>query len=124
MDAFFSVGHIALWLLVVGLFFPRLALFFAWLGNGSSYPNSDMPSLLSLVLWAWVTRFLMAYYIFYDQGARNVWFWAYLLSGLWLAYRKSKYSYLKRSLKWKAFYNRARTFRGCKTTPFEDVFEL
>jgi hypothetical protein len=81
MDILFATGHIALWLLLVGLFFPRLALFVAWLGTGT-YPPNTLPDLLNFVLWLFFPRFLMAYYIYVDMGTNNVWFWAYLVTGV------------------------------------------
>jgi len=112
-----------MWLIVGGLFFPRLALFFAAVGNGT-YPASDMPGVLSFVLWAAIPRLLMAYYIFFDQGAHNIWFWAYLLSGLWTLYGKTQYTHFKRANQWKAYFRQTRAFKSCGNAPFEDVFEL
>jgi hypothetical protein len=79
-NAFLSTGHIALWLLVAGLFLPRLALFVAWLGTG--YPANTLPDLLNFALWLFFPRFLMAFYIYTDMGANNVWFWAYIVTGI------------------------------------------
>lgn len=76
-----TTGHIALWLLLLGLFFPRLALFCAWLGNGT-YPANNLPDLLNFVCWLFVPRFLMAYYIYTDIGTSNIWFWAYIVTGI------------------------------------------
>ena len=71
----------ALWLLVVGLFFPRLGLFVAWLVTGA-YPANPLPDLANIVLWLFFPRFLIAYYIYLDIGYSNVWFWAYLITGI------------------------------------------
>jgi hypothetical protein len=76
-----ATGHIALWLLISGLLFPRLALFVAWLGTGT-YPPNALPDLLNFVLWLFVPRFLMAFYIYTDIGVSNLWFWAYILTGI------------------------------------------
>ena len=76
-----ETGHIALWLLITGLFFPRLALFVAWLGTGT-YPPNTLPDLLNFVSWLFFPRFLMAYYIYTDVGVNNLWFWAYLVTGV------------------------------------------
>jgi hypothetical protein len=81
MDTLFATGHIALWLLIVGLFFPRLALFIAWLTTGD-YPPNTLPDLINFVCWLFLPRFLMAYYIYTDMGANNLWFWAYLALGI------------------------------------------
>jgi hypothetical protein len=81
MDTLFATGHIALWLLIAGLFFPRLALLFAWFGTGT-YPANPLPELLNFVSWLFFPRFLMAYYIFLDMGTNNLWFWAYLILGV------------------------------------------
>jgi hypothetical protein len=82
MDAntFLATGHIALWLLLAGLFLPRLALFIAWLGSG--YPANTLPDLLNFALWLFFPRFLMAFYIYTDIGANNIWFWAYIATGI------------------------------------------
>ena len=76
-----ATGHIALWVLVLGLFFPRLALFIAWLEPGA-YPPNALPDLVNFVFWLCFPRFLMAYYIFTDIGTHNIWFWAYLILGV------------------------------------------
>jgi hypothetical protein len=80
-SALLATGHIALWLLLLGLFFPRLALFIAWLETGT-YPPNPLPDLVNFVLWLFVPRFLMAYYIYIDIGTANVWFWAYIVLGI------------------------------------------
>jgi hypothetical protein len=80
MNTFLSTGHIALWLLLLGLLLPRLALFLAWLGTG--YPANTLPDLLNFVLWLFFPRFLMAFYIYTDMGLNNVWFWAYIATGI------------------------------------------
>jgi hypothetical protein len=79
--ALLATGHIALWLLVAGLFFPRLSLFIAWLGTGT-YPPNTLAPLLNLVLWLFFPRFLMAFYIYTDIGMNNLWFWAYIVTGI------------------------------------------
>ena len=81
MDSLFATGHIALWLLIAGLFFPRLALLVAWLGTGT-YPPNTLPDLLNFVSWLFFPRFLMAYYIYTDMGPDNLWFWAYIALGI------------------------------------------
>lgn len=81
MDTLLATGHIALWLLIAGLFFPRLALLVAWLGTGT-YPPNTLPDLLNFVSWLFFPRFLMAYYIYVDMGTNNVWFWAYIVLGV------------------------------------------
>ena len=76
-----ATGHIALWVLVLGLFFPRFTLFLACLGNGA-YPPNPLPALLNFVAWLFIPRFLMAYYIYIDIGPNNLWFLAYLILGI------------------------------------------
>ena len=44
-------GHIALWVLVIGLFFPRLSLFAAWISTGA-YPSNDVPWVVNFFLLA------------------------------------------------------------------------
>ena len=74
-------GHIDLWLLLVGLVFPRLALFVAWLFIGDYPPNSlSMP--VNVLSWIFFPRFLMAYYIYVNVGPNNLWFWAYIILGI------------------------------------------
>jgi hypothetical protein len=81
MDTLLATGHIAFWLLLAGLFFPRVALFIAWLGSGT-YPANNLSDLFNFGLWLFFPRFLMAYYIFLDIGTNNLWFWAYLVTGV------------------------------------------
>jgi hypothetical protein len=81
MNPLLATGHIASWLLVIGLFFPRLGLFIAWLSPGF-YPPNPLPDLANFALWLLVPRFLMAYYIYIDMGPNNFWFWAYLILGI------------------------------------------
>ena len=50
MDPLFATGHIALWLLIAGLFFPRLALLFAWLGTGTYGLTPEVGQIRSVVL--------------------------------------------------------------------------
>jgi hypothetical protein len=80
-NAFLSTGHIALWILALGLFLPRLTLFLAWLGMGV-YPANALPDLLNFAMWLLFPRFLMAFYIYTDMGPNNVWFWAYIATGI------------------------------------------
>jgi hypothetical protein len=81
MDPLFITGHIALWLLIAGLFFPRLALLFASLGTGT-YPPNPLPDVVNFLSWLVFPRFLMAYYIYLDMGSQNFWFWAYIVVGI------------------------------------------
>jgi len=92
MDPLFATGHIALWLLIAGLFFPRLALLFAWLGTGT-YPLNPMPDLVNFVSWLFFPRFLMAYYISLDIGTNNLWFWAYIFLGIIGFFGETGYGY-------------------------------
>ena len=80
-DFILATGHIALWLLLLGLFFPRLALFIAWLEPGA-YPPNPLPDLVNFGAWLFLPRFLMAYYIYADIGPNNIWFWAYVVLGI------------------------------------------
>ena len=79
-NAFLSTGHIALWILLAGLFLPRLTLFLAMLMN--QYPVNALPDLLNFVFWLIFPRFLMAFYIYTDIGVNNIWFWAYIATGI------------------------------------------
>jgi hypothetical protein len=81
MNPLFATGHLAFWLLVGGLFFPRLALFIAWLVAGA-YPPNPLPDLVNFAAWLFLPRFLMAYYIYTDIGPNNLWFWAYIALGI------------------------------------------
>ncbi len=81
MNTFLATGHIATWLLLVGLLFPRAALFMAWLGFGA-YPANNLSDLVNFGLWLFLPRFLMAYYVFLDVGTNNIWFWAYVVTGV------------------------------------------
>jgi hypothetical protein len=79
-DPLLATGPIALWILVAGLFFPRLTLFVAWLASG--YPPNPLPVLADFFLWLILPRFLMAFYIYTDMGMNNLWFWAYIITGI------------------------------------------
>jgi hypothetical protein len=79
-NAFLSTGHIALWFLLLGLILPRLTIFIAWLETG--IPVNPMPDLANFVLWLLFPRFLIAFYIYTDQGMNNIWFWAYIILGI------------------------------------------
>jgi len=82
MDAntFLATGHIALWFLLLGLFLPRLTLFIAWLETG--IPANTLPDLVNFALWLFFPRFLIAFYIYTDMGTNNIWFWAYIATGI------------------------------------------
>jgi putative effector of murein hydrolase LrgA (UPF0299 family) len=80
MNSLLATGHLPLLLLVVGLFFPRLTLFFAWFV--SAYPPNALSVLLNFVLWLFVPRFLIAYFVYTDLGTNNFWFWAYAITGV------------------------------------------
>ena len=81
VNSLLDPGHIALWLLLSGLFFPRLALVLAWLVFGG-YPPNPLSDLANFFLWLFVPRFLMAYYIYVNMGTQNIWFWAYVVTGI------------------------------------------
>jgi hypothetical protein len=74
-------GHIDLWILLLGLFLPRLALFLAAFLVGD-YPHNPLPLLFNFLGWLFIPRFLMAYYIYVDAGTANLWFWAYIVLGI------------------------------------------
>ena len=76
-----ATGHIAMWILLLGLFLPRLTLLIAWLETGM-YPPNPLPDLVNFVLWLLFPRFLMAYYIYIDIGTNNIWFWSYIITGI------------------------------------------
>jgi hypothetical protein len=80
MNLFLATGHLSLLFLVAGLFLPRLTLFLAWATSG--YPVNPLPDLVNFVLWLFLPRFLIAYYIYLDTGPNNLWFWAYILAGI------------------------------------------
>ena len=80
-NALLSTGPLAPWVLILGLFLPRLALFFAAFDPGA-YPPNPLPDLANFVLWLIVPRFLMAFYIYVNMGPANIWFWAYVALGI------------------------------------------
>jgi hypothetical protein len=81
MNPLLATGHISIWLLLGGLFFPRLALALAAFVFGG-YPPNPLSDLANFFLWLLVPRFLMAYYIYVDMGTANIWFWAYIVTGI------------------------------------------
>ena len=80
MNSLLATGHLPLLLLLCGLLFPRLTLFFAWLFSG--YPPNTLTDLVNFICWLLVPRFLIAFYIYADIGTNNLWFWAYVITGL------------------------------------------
>jgi hypothetical protein len=81
MNPLLATGHISVWLLIAGLFFPRLTLALAaFVFHG--YPPNPLSDLANFVLWLLVPRFLMAYYIDINIGMNNIWFWAYVVTGI------------------------------------------
>ncbi len=80
-NAFLNTGHIELWILLLGLFLPRLTLFLAWIGLGV-YPPNPLSDIVNFVFWIFFPRFLMAFYIYTDIGINNLWFWLYLVLGV------------------------------------------
>jgi hypothetical protein len=78
---FFSTGHIALWMLLLGLILPRLTLFLAWLGPGIA-AAAALPDLVNFIGWLFLPRFLFAFYVYTDMGVNNIWFWAYVITGI------------------------------------------
>jgi hypothetical protein len=80
MNSLLATGHLPVLLLLAGLLLPRLSLALAWLMT--AYPPNPLPDLLNFVLWLFVPRFLMAYYIYVDIGTANLWFWAYIVTGI------------------------------------------
>jgi hypothetical protein len=89
-NSLLATGTIAPWVLILGLFLPRVALFFAAL-DGNAYPPNPLPDLVNFVLWLIVPRFLMAYYVFLDIGTANIWFWAYVALGIAGAFGETGY---------------------------------
>jgi len=79
--ALLQSGHIDLWILLLGLVLPRLALFLAAFVAGD-YPHNTLPLLFNFLGWLFIPRFLMAYYIYTDAGTNNIWFWAYIILGV------------------------------------------
>lgn len=79
--ALLDTGHIELWILLLGLILPRLALFLAWAGFGV-YPPNPLPDIANFIFWLIFPRFLIAFYIYTDIGIHNLWFWLYLILGV------------------------------------------
>jgi hypothetical protein len=79
--ALLQSGHIDTWILLLGLFLPRLSLFLAAFVVGDYPPNPLLP-LINFIGWLFIPRFLMAYYIYVDAGTGNLWFWAYIILGV------------------------------------------
>ncbi|MEJ0001424.1 MAG: hypothetical protein WDO13_21225 [Verrucomicrobiota bacterium] len=76
-----EAGHIAPWILLLGLFLPRLTLFLACFVVGG-YPPNPLSLLFNVIGWLFAPRFLIAYYIYFNAGAANLWFWAYIVLGV------------------------------------------
>ncbi len=81
MEPLLATGQMSFWLLLAGLFIPRLALFLAAFVFGG-YPPNPLSDIANFLLWLLVPRFLMAYYISINIGMNNLWFWAYIVTGI------------------------------------------
>jgi hypothetical protein len=79
-NTFLATGHLPLLLLLAGLFLPRFTLLVAFLMN--AYPPNPLPDLVNFILWLFLPRFLIAFYIYTDIGMNNLWFWAYIATGI------------------------------------------
>ena len=115
VNSLLDPGHIALWLLLAGLFFPRLALVLAWLVFGG-YPPNHLSDLANFFLWLLVPRFLMAYYVYVNMGTHNIWFWAYVITGFIALFGEPHY--VRRRAVRRTTVTRA---NGATTTTVEDV---
>jgi hypothetical protein len=80
MDLLLATGHFSLLFLIGGLIFPRLTLFLAWLFT--AYPPNALSDIANFLLWLFLPRFLIAYFIYADLGTNNLWFWAYVVTGI------------------------------------------
>ena len=69
------VGEIAIWFLVLGLIFPRITLFIAWMGG--SIPANNIPFIGDLFMAIFVPRVLIIIYIATNMGFCP-WFWIHL----------------------------------------------
>lgn len=76
-----NAGHIDPWILILGLFLPRLSLFLAWF-LFNDYPPNPLPLLFNFVGWLFLPRFLIAYDVYVNAGTANIWFWAYIVLGI------------------------------------------
>jgi len=113
-NALLATGHIALWFLLLGLFLPRLTLFIAWLETG--IPINPLPDLVNFVLWLVFPRFLIAFYIYTDIGVNNIWFWAYIATGIAGLFGETGYA--RRRIVRRTVTTRDRT--GATTTTVEE----
>jgi hypothetical protein len=80
MNLALTTGPIAVWILLLGLFLPRLTLLVAWVL--SVYPPNPLADVVNFLGWLFIPRFLIAFYIYTDSGTNNVWFWAYIITGV------------------------------------------
>lgn len=68
-------GEIAIWFLVLGLVFPRIALFIAWCN--SCIPANNIPFAGDFFMAAIIPRVLILIYIATNMGLCP-WFWIHL----------------------------------------------
>ena len=68
--------EIGIWFLVVGLFFPRITLFFWWaMGN---LPHNTTPFVFDVISTIMLPRLLILMYIFENQGYSD-WFFIHFV---------------------------------------------
>ena len=48
----------------------------------NAYPHNPLSDIANFILWLFLPRFLIAFYIYVDIGMNNLWFWAYLATGI------------------------------------------
>lgn len=68
---------IATWFLILGLFVPRLTLFFGWLCN--ALPYNTTPFFGDVIATIFLPRVLILIYIYQNWGACG-WFWLHLFA--------------------------------------------
>ncbi len=76
-------AEIGIWFLVVGLFFPRIALFFWWWAG--NLPANTTPFAFDVISAIILPRFLILMYIFENQGYSE-WFFIhfiFLILSIW-----------------------------------------
>jgi hypothetical protein len=70
------MNDIDIWFLILGLFFPRLALLIAYFSN--NIPLNNIPFWGDFFMAVLIPRILMLIYIYTNLG-NGMWFWIHLV---------------------------------------------
>jgi len=85
---------IQVWLLVLTLFLPRLALLIAYFTH--QIPINNIHWIGEVLLWTFLPRVLMLIYIADHLGTGSAWFWIHLAAAVVVWSKSSHVAYKKK----------------------------